>query len=164
MALLAIDAAEQIAQGKSADEIFERAQTRVPGVQTSFIVDKLDYLHKGGRCSTLTLLGANLLKIKPTIVMKDGKLTVGKKFRGKLWSTVDAYVDHILDTFDTPDNTRVFVTHTEIEPEIVDAVKNRLKERSSFAEILETTAGSTITAHCGKGTLGILYFNDGGKA
>jgi len=164
-ALLAIDAAEQVAKGVlDADAIFARAQSRIGAVQTSFVIDKLEYLYKGGRCNMLSLLGANLLKIKPSIVMKDGKLAVGKKFRGKYWAVVNEYVDYILDLFNTPDLTRVFVTHTAVDPEIVQAVKDRLAERFPFCEILETVAGSTITAHCGPGTLGILYLNDGTQA
>ena len=146
-ALLAIYAYELAQEGKTAQEIVPEVKKRIPDVQTSFIIDTLDYLHKGGRCSTLQLLGANLLKIKPTIVMKDGKLDVGRKFRGPMKKVVLGYVDHILDTYNTPDTKRVFITHTDAPQDVVDAVKKSLKEKFSFSEILETTAGSTITSH-----------------
>lgn len=159
-ALLALYAHDLIQEGKSAKEIVDLVNQRVPHVQTSFIIDTLNYLYKGGRCSKLQLLGANLLKIKPTIIMKDGKLDVGKKFRGPMIKVVLGYVQDILDMFNTPDTKRVFITHTDAPEEVVNAVRETLKKRFSFSEILETRAGSTVTSHCGKGTLGILYIND----
>lgn len=161
-ALLAIYARELLNQGLSAKETVEKVNKRIPYVQTSFIIDTLQYLYKGGRCTKLQLLGANLLKIKPTIYMDDGKLEVGKKFRGPMLNVILSYVDHILETYNNPDTKRVFVTHTDAPKEIVDMVRQRLREKFNFEEILETTAGATVTAHCGKGTLGILYINDGG--
>jgi DegV family protein with EDD domain len=159
--LLAIYAWELAQEGKTAQEIVEAVNKRISYVQTSFIIDTLNYLYKGGRCSKLQLLGANLLKIKPTIIMKNGKLDVGKKFKGPMANVIKEYVNYILDTFNTPDLTRVFITHTDAPADIVKEVKSILKDKFKFKEILETTAGATVTAHCGKGTLGILYFNDG---
>lgn len=159
-ALLALYAHDLIQEGKSGQEIADAVNARVPHVQTSFIIDTLNYLYKGGRCSKLQLLGANLLKIKPTIIMKDGKLDVGKKFRGPILKVVLWYVKDILDMFNTPDTKRVFITHTDAPKEVVDSVRTILKKEFGFSEILETTAGSTVTSHCGKGTLGILYIND----
>ncbi|HEY8443924.1 MAG TPA: DegV family protein [Clostridia bacterium] len=159
--LLAIYAYELAQSGKTPQDIVDAVNKRIPYIQTSFIIDTLHYLYKGGRCSKLQLLGANLLKIKPTIIMKNGKLDVGKKFKGSMGNVIKEYVKYILDTFNTPDLTRVFVTHTDAPAEVVREVKDILKENYAFEEILETTAGATVTAHCGKGTLGILYFNDG---
>ena len=159
--LLALYAWELAQEGKGAEEIIELVKNRIPYVQTSFIIDTLNYLYKGGRCSKLQLLGANLLKIKPTIIMKNGKLDVGKKFKGPMHKVIIEYVNHILDSYNTPDLSRVFITHTDAPDEIVQEVKNILKEKFAFKEILETTAGATITSHCGRGTLGILYINDG---
>ena len=159
-ALLALHAHDLIQEGKSGQEIANAVNARIPHVQTSFIIDTLNYLYKGGRCSKLQLLGANLLKIKPTIVMKDGKLDVSKKFRGPMIKVVLDYVDNILETFNTPDTKRIFITHTDAPQQVVDAVRKTLKEKFEFSEILETRAGSTVTSHCGKGTLGILYIND----
>lgn len=159
--LLALYASELAQEGKTAQEIVDLVEKRKPYIQTSFIIDTLNYLYKGGRCSKLQLLGANLLKIKPTIVMKNGRLDVGKKFRGPMAKVVTEYVKNILDSYNTPDLTRVFITHTDAPAEVVQEVKNILTERFNFKEILETTAGATVTSHCGKGTLGILYLNDG---
>lgn len=158
-ALLALYACELAGRpGADAKAVYETVSKRVPDVQTSFIIDTLHYLHKGGRCTKLQLLGANLFKIKPTILMKDGQLDVGVKFRGPMHKVILNYVDGILDKFNIPDTSRVFVTHTDTPAEIVAMVKQRLVE-FGFQEILETTAGSTVTSHCGKGTLGILYIN-----
>jgi DegV family protein with EDD domain len=159
--LLALYACEFAQEGKDAEEIVELVKKRIPYVQTSFIIDTLNYLYKGGRCSKLQLLGANLLKIKPTILMKNGKLDVGKKFKGSMTKVILDYVNHILDSYNTPDLSRVFITHTDASDEVVQEVKNILKEKYAFREVLETKAGATVTSHCGKGTLGILYLNDG---
>lgn len=93
--------------------------------------------------------------------MKDGKLDVGRKFKGSMVNVIKEYVKYILDMYNTPDLTRIFVTHTDAPEEAVQEVKSILKEKYNFKEILETTAGATVTSHCGKGTLGILYINDG---
>lgn len=148
--------------GESKDEIVRKVTSRVPHVQASFIIDKLNYLYKGGRCSGLALFAATALNLKPCIKVKDGKMIVGKKYMGRLAGVLDKYVNDILNEFDNPDYTRIFVTHTRYAPELVEAVKKRL-EKTPFKEIIETTASCTITSHCGPNTLGILYINDGGK-
>lgn len=160
-ALFAIDAVECVQKGMTPEEIVARSESRVDANQTSFIIDKLDYLFKGGRCSRLQMLGSNILKIKPSILMKKGALHVGDKYRGRLAVSVAAYVNQTLKTFHTPDLTRIFVTHTQMDQEIVDSVMKQIAEQFPFKEIIDTTAGSTITSHCGPGTIGILYFNDG---
>lgn len=157
IALQAIRAAELVSQGLTAAKIFEDIMATRRDVQVSFIVDKLKMLHKGGRCSALAVFGANLLNIKPSIKMIDGKLGVGQKFRGKYIECVQKYVDATLSANPNYDRKRVFITHTETSPEIVDAVKAQLAGK--FDEILETEAGCTITVHCGKNTLGILFYN-----
>lgn len=160
--LLAIYASELAQKGElSAKEIAEKAQARAKHSQTSFIVDKLDYLYRGGRCNAVAFLGANLLKIKPSIVVKNGVMGVDKKYIGKLEKTALKYVKDIIETYNTPDTTRIFITHTKIDEAIVESIKTYLKENTAFKEILETTAGSTITSHCGSHTIGILFLNDG---
>ncbi len=162
-ALLAMYAKNLVRQGKhSAKEIADMCVRRVPDVQASFIVDTLDYLHKGGRCSGIALLGSKILKIKPTIILKDGKMESDKKFLGKIGSNALKYVDYILSKFDKPDPTRVFVTHSNADREMVEEVKDYLKKSGKFKEVIETVAGSTITSHCGKNTIGILYINNNG--
>ncbi|MCI8434488.1 MAG: DegV family protein [Clostridia bacterium] len=162
--LLVLYADDLRQKGLSADEIYKLVSARVPAVQASFVVDTMEYLHKGGRCSGVTRFVASVLKIKPTILVKDGAMTVGAKYMGAFDKSILKYVDNTLREFDTPDLTRIFVTHSYAAPETVAAVKARVAELKPFAEIIETVAGSTITSHCGKGTLGILYLNDGGQA
>lgn len=160
-ALLALYACELRDQNVGIKEIVEKVTARIDKVQASFIINKLTYLHKGGRCSSLQLLGANLLKIKPCIEVKDGKMGMARKYRGNMEKIADTYVRETLETFSKPDLTRVFVTHTDCEPEIIEAVKVAVKKYGNFKEILETKAGCTITSHCGKNTIGVLYINDG---
>lgn len=155
--------AKQLAQsGMAAKEIAQRVAERVPYVQASFVVDTMEYLHKGGRCSSLTRIAATVLRIKPTIFLKDGAMEVGRKYMGSFDKIITKYVQATLEQYNNPDYTRAFVTHSSAAPETVQLVKEKVKELAPFKEVLETVAGSTITSHCGKGTLGILYINDGG--
>lgn len=163
MGLLVLYAAELAQKGLSAKEIYDRVNARVPKVQASFVVDTMEYLHKGGRCSGLANFAATLLKIKPTIQLVDGEMKVGQKYMGSFAKNIIKYVDNTLREFDNPDYTRIFVTHSYAEPDVVEAVKAEIRSKApQFKEIIETKAGATITAHCGRGTLGILYINDGG--
>lgn len=162
IALLAIHARELANEGLSAKEIYEKCLARVPFVQASFELKRLDYLHKGGRCSGLTLLGANLLKIRPQIVVQDGKMIPGKKYRGNYNHVVKSYCQDVLEKYNTPDLSVGFVTYTTADEEVIETAKQYLKDRG-FERIFVTRAGATITSHCGEDTLGILYINDGNK-
>ncbi len=149
--------AELAAQGKSAREICEACTAITSKVEASFVVDSIDYLRKGGRCSAVAALGANLLKLKPCIEVIDGKMTPSKKYRGKIEKVILQYVEERLAGRNDIDTHRIFVTHTKCDKEVVDAVKKKIAEHFDFDEILETTAGCTITSHCGPYTLGILF-------
>ena len=160
--LLVLYACELAKTGKySAQEIAEKVAKRVPGCQASFIIEKLKFLHKGGRCSMLAMLGANLLKIKPSIQVVNGKNVVGHKYFGNMVNCVKKYVEDTLKTYNNPDHTRVFITYSTATPEMIEAAQQVLQEYGKFKEILVTKAGATINAHCGKNTLGVLYLNDG---
>lgn len=162
--LLVLYAVKLIEEGKlSASEIAAKVEARVPHVQASFVVNTIEYLYKGGRCSALQRLGAHLLRIKPQIVLKEGKLIPGKKYLGRNSVVVHDYCKDTLDEFDTPDLSVAFVTHTYASPEMVEEAKKALQAKG-FKTIYESLAGATITSHCGPKTLGILYINDGGKA
>ncbi len=158
--LLAMYARELAEEGLSAAEIAEKAQARAEKLQVSFVLERLDYLYKGGRCSSLQLLGANLLKIRPRIILKDGTMISDKKFRGGMGGVVAKYCAETLKDFNTPDLKRAFITYTTATPEMVEAARKALSA-TGFKEIYETRAGGTIASHCGANTLGILYFNDG---
>lgn len=160
IALLAIYAKELADSGKDAKEIYDLCVKRVSYVQASFELKRLDYLYKGGRCSSLTYFGANLLKIRPQIIVKDGKMISGKKYRGNFEHVVKNYCQDVLEEFDAPDLSRAFVTYTTADDKIVESAKGFLHDRG-FKEVYVTRAGGTITSHCGEDCLGILYINDG---
>lgn len=160
IALLAIYARELAENGTAPDVIAEKLKERREKLQVSFVVEKLEYLYKGGRCNSLQLLGANLLKIRPRIVLKEGKMISDKKYRGKMDAVISKYCEGVLEEFNTPDLTRVFITYTTASPEMVAAARSAC-ENAGFKSITETRAGCTIASHCGANTLGILYFNDG---
>ncbi len=155
--LLVIAAAEMAAEGLEASDIVEKITALVPCVDASFVIDDLEYLHKGGRCSALAMLGANLLKLKPCIEVKFGKMGVGKKYRGKYASVLKEYVAERLANIDDLDLSRVFVTHAGVDMDIVNAVVAQVKETAPFKEVLLTRAGCTISSHCGADTLGVLF-------
>ena len=162
--LLALAAADMRDNGADAKTIAETLETRKSSVQASFVVNTLDFLYKGGRCSGLAAFFGKAFSIKPMLQLIDGKITVVKKFMGSFSKNILKYVDAVLEKFDTPDTSRVFITHTYAEQETVDAVRKKLIDYGFAREnIIETIAGATITSHCGKSTLGILYLNDGRK-
>jgi len=158
IALLAIYARELADAGISAEEIAKKAEERTKDVQASFVVKKLDYLHKGGRCSSIALLGANLLSIRPEIVLSDGKMISAKKYLGKIEKVIEKYCKDVLADNPNPDKKYAFVTYTTAAEEMVNIAKSALVQ-AGFETIYETTAGATITSHCGENTLRILFLN-----
>lgn len=160
--LIAMYASDLVRTGKySAEQIVEMINKRTPYTQSSFIVEKLNYLYKGGRCSMISLLGANLLRIKPCLQLVDGEIKVGKKYIGSTPNCVRKYFLDELNTFSNPDHTRVMVTYSTATQEMLDVAKQVLQEYGKFKEVLFTSAGSVISCHCGENTIGILYLNDG---
>ena len=155
--LLVMKAVDMLAQGKSADEIEETVLALREKVNTSFVPDSLDYLHKGGRVSGMVKMAANLLKIHPLIYMEKGQLVPGKKYRGKMSFLIKQYVEDLKQQYPNYDKTRCFITHSSADQELVDAAKEKVKELFDFDEIVETVAGSIITSHCGRNTLGALF-------
>ena len=156
--LVVLHGAEMALNGATGEEIFNSCNEMTSKVEASFIVDKLDYLYKGGRCSALSAFGANLLSLKPCIEVVDGKMKPTKKYRGNFGRVLTSYVADKLKDRDDIDKKRIFVTHTKCDKEIVDSVIEAVKEIAPyFEEVIETTAGCTITTHCGPNTLGVLY-------
>ncbi len=160
IALEAIYARKLIDKGLSPEEIVEKVKARVPYVQASFVIQTLDYLYKGGRCSGLARLGAAILRIKPQIIVSEGKMAPAKKYFGRKSQVIESYCKDTLEQFANPDLSIAFVTHTYATPEMVAVAIEALKNRG-FKTIYETHAGATITSHCGPQTLGILFINDG---
>ena len=158
---LVMIAAELARAGKTPGEIEQAVLDAVPRVDASFVVDTLEYLYKGGRCSALAALGSNLLRLKPCIEVKEGKMGVGKKYRGRIEKCIRKYVADRLESLDGIDPTRIFITHTmtAASMSIVDDVKRQVESYGYFKEIIPMQAGSTIACHCGPDTLGILYLH-----
>ncbi|MDD6039547.1 MAG: DegV family protein [bacterium] len=161
--LLVIEAAIMAADGKSADEIVSRMEELKPAVRASFVVDTLTYLYRGGRCSGLAALAGSALKLHPKISVEHGAMGAGKKYRGRLDKAVMAYVKDMEQDLMNAKKDRVFITHSGCNREIVEAVRKYLNDMNHFDEILETRAGGVISSHCGPGTLGVLFINEGVK-
>ncbi len=155
--LLVLKAADMRDAGCSAEEIENTVNELKTHVNTSFVPDTLEYLYKGGRCSKMEMFGANILKIHPLIYMDNGQLVPGKKYRGKMSFLIKQYVEDLKAMYPDYDKTRCFVTHSNAERDVVDAAKTKVQELFDFDEVIETVAGSIITSHCGKGTLGVLF-------
>jgi DegV family protein with EDD domain len=150
-------AAEMVSAGLEVKEILSGLEAVIPRVETSFLIDRLDYIFKGGRCSLATALGANILHLRTCVEVKQGKMLVTKKYRGAFTSCVDSYVrDKLADRDDlVPD--RFFITHPAAPKDATAAARAAISQTADFREIIETKAGCTISCHCGPKTLGILY-------
>ncbi len=145
--------------GENAQKIVEETQAIAPKINTSFVPDRLDYLFKGGRCSRMQMYGANLLKIHPLIEMRDGQLYADKKYRGSMEKCITNYISDLRLQYPNYDKTRAFITHSSAEKKLVDVAKKCVEELFEFDEVIETVAGSVITGHCGKNTLGVLFIS-----
>ena len=155
--LVVLKACELAKTAVSLDALKQDLDAFTQKVEASFVVDKLDYLVKGGRCSSAAALGANLLNLKPCIEVRNGKMAVGKKYRGNFTKCLLNYIHDRLQGREDLDPGMVFVTHTTISDECRDTVMEAVRSSGAFETILETTAGCTISCHCGPVTLGILF-------
>ena len=154
---LVLQACEMAEAGMEAEKIVETLNELAPKVRASFILEQLEYMRKGGRCSTVAALGANLLKLKPCIEVRDGKMGVAKKFRGSMEKCLKEYVDDQLANLDGIRPDRVFVTHSGLPEETVNMVRDHVAAKNYFKEICVSRAGCTVSCHCGPGTLGVLF-------
>jgi len=155
--LVVVAAAEMALSGKSGAEIAESCRAMTDRVSASFVIDDLEFLYKGGRCSALAAFGANLLNLKPCIYVSGGKMSVGKKYRGKYAITLKKYLDDQLADIDSIESDRVFVTHAGCDKSICDACVEQVKALGYFKEVHLTRAGCTVSSHCGRNTLGVLF-------
>jgi len=155
-----LEACKCASAGMEPKAIVEEMNDLAPRVDASFLVDRLDFLAKGGRCSSVAALGANLLHLRPCIEVKDGKMHVGKKYRGSFPKCLSAYVKERLEGRDDLQGDRIFLTYTySTAEESVDAARQAILDYGHFDTITECTAGSTISCHCGPSTLGVLYIH-----
>ena len=155
--LLVLRAAELAESGMDAAQVAQQVQDTASRVDASFILDRLEYMKKGGRCSTIAVLGANLLKLKPCIEVRDGVMGVGKKYRGSYEKCLKEYITDRIAGRDDLETDRVFITHSGVPEECLRIAEETVRQLQSFREICITTAGCTISSHCGYGTLGVLF-------
>ena len=152
-----LEACRLASQVESLNELKEKLEAFAPRVEASFLVDKLNYLAKGGRCSAVAALGANLLNLKPCIEVKNGKMGVVKKYRGNYAKCLASYVKDRLDTRDDIIRGELFLTYTTVTNECLKAVKDSIDQYGHFEQVYETQAGCTVSCHCGPDTLGVLF-------
>lgn len=160
ISVLVLEAAEMAAQGKEPAEIVAAVEAMRDKLDVTFVVDTLEYLRKGGRCSALAAMGANLLSLKPCIEVKDGKMVVGKKYRGSIEKCYLQYIRERLEGREDIDLRRIFITHSgggKISPELLDELKAEVLKHQHFKEVCFAVAGGTICCHCGPGTMGIIF-------
>lgn len=156
--MVAVATAEFAETGASGKEVFEFAKAYAARMETSFIVDRLDYLYKGGRCTGVAAFGANLLKVKPSILQDgEGKLVVGKKYRGSFKKALCDYARDRIAGRDDIDLKRCVVVHPDAPREAVDAVLEEIRQLAPFEEIIEMRTGCTIASHCGPATVGVMF-------
>lgn len=155
---LVIMARELEEKGLSAREIAEELTKAQKRLDVSFVVQTLEYLKMGGRCSTVAALGANILKIRPEIKVTDGRMSVARKYRGTMTKTIADYIRGAIEGREDIDLHRVFVTHSPMAQEEVDRTVALVKELQPFEEVLVTEAGCTIASHCGPDCIGVLFF------
>ena len=158
--LLVVEAATLARQAESAKEVVDEILRLRSKVNASFVVDTLVYLYRGGRCSGTAALIGSAIQLHPSIVVVDGKMQVGKKYRGKMDRVVRNYVEDRIEFMRGAKKDRVFITHSGSDEAIVNAVRAQLRELGYFKEILETRAGGVISSHCGPGTLGVLFIGN----
>ena len=158
--LLVIEAAIMAGQGIGRDKIQEQIFRIIPLVRSSFVVDSMVYLRRGGRCSAITALAGSALRIHPEIIVSEGSMIVGKKYRGKMDRVIIKYAEDLKPFLLHGKKDRVFITHSGCSRQTIDLVRDYLHSLDYFDEILETRAGSVISSHCGPGTLGILYIDN----
>lgn len=155
MGELVLRAARAARAGHTPEEILAELEDLRRRMEVSFVLDRLDYMKRGGRCSAVTAIGANLLKLHPCIEVVDGKLAVTKKYRGSMERVVSDYLHDRLDGRDDIDTERIWLVDSAFGPELADAARAVLQADGRFGEILESKAGCTIFSHCGPNTVGL---------
>ena len=155
--LVVLEAVRCAEEGMEPSRIVEHLHECTARVDASFILSRLDYMQKGGRCSSVAVLGANLLKLRPAIEVKDGRMGVCKKYRGTFEACVKAYIKDRLQGKTQLDLRRVFITHSGVPDEIIETAKAAVLSYQNFEEICVTRAGCTVSSHCGPGTIGVLF-------
>ncbi|MDY4541985.1 MAG: DegV family protein [Candidatus Ventricola sp.] len=158
--LIALDAARLAAEGYAGHEIVRMLNEETGKVQSSFLLDRLDYMRKGGRCSAVAALGANLMHLKPCIAVKDGKMGVVKKYRGSFEHCMVQYTKELLEHSPNSRGDIAIVVHPAADRAAVDATLLTLKEDGRFKAVYEARTGCTVACHCGANTIGVMFMTD----
>ena len=157
---LVLDAADMAAEGKlTAQEIVDLLNEKKAKLDVSFVLDTLEFLKAGGRCSAVAAFGANLLGLKPSIEVKDGGMGVGKKYRGNINKCYVQYIKDRLSNRDDIDTKRIFITDSGLSEEVRAELEEVVRSCQPFEEVHHTQAGCTVSQHCGPGCMGILYYH-----
>lgn len=162
ISLLLLYARKLIDSGEDIGTIVKKVEERIPHLQVSFVANNLEYLYKGGRCTTLAYYSANLLKIKPKISVENGTMVSSRKFFGLFPKILEKYFEDVMQKNNTPDLENVFITYSTAPEQVIKTLQEKLKKRG-FKNIHLTNAGGTVSSHCGPDCLGVLYLNDGTK-
>ncbi len=157
--LVVLEAERMAREGMAPEDIVAALQALTARVDASFILDRLDYMKMGGRCSAVVLLGANLLRLRPMIAVEDGKMGVRKKYRGSFEKCMLEYIRDQLAGRQDLDLRRVFLTHSGMDDALVQKAEQLVRELQPFEEICITRAGCTVSSHCGPGTIGVLFIH-----
>ena len=155
--LLVVSACEMAQKGMTAEEIAQNCRDMVDRVSASFVLDDLTFLYKGGRCSAVAAFGANLLKLKPCIEVNGGKMDVSRKYRGKFEKVLPQYIADQLGDVSKIETDHIFVTHAGCDEEICRMCADEVRKLVDVKAVHITRAGCTISSHCGKNTLGVLF-------
>ncbi len=156
---MVLKAAQMAANGCGTEDIINAVEEMKPKIEASFLIETLEYLAKGGRCSSVAALGANLLHLKPCIDVVDGKMRVSKKYKGCMEKCLHEYVLDRLKNCCDLDTERIFITYPDYREASVDTVVEAIKECADFKNITQTVASGTVASHCGPGTLGIIFMH-----
>ncbi|MGN0995828.1 MAG: DegV family protein, partial [Candidatus Ventricola sp.] len=147
-------------EGYAGHEIARMLNEETEKVQSSFLMDRLDYMRKGGRCSAVAALGANLMHLKPCIAVNEGKMGVVKKFRGSFEHCMVQYTKELLAQHPDSRNDLVIVVHPAADRAAVEATIRTLKEDGRFRAVCEARTGCTVACHCGPNTIGVMFMTD----
>ena len=159
--LVVLKACDLAGTAADMDELKAQLDAFTSRVEASFVLDRLEYMVKGGRCSGAAALGANLLSLKPCIEVKNGNMAVVKKYRGHIDKCMASYVKDRLAGRDDLDHDRIFITRTDVAKESLETVRSGVAQYGNFGNVYETVAGCTVSCHCGPGTIGILFVRKG---